>query len=174
MRGRGDVIWVQHAGGIHGFNTCVCFDPGEQVGAVALVNGRGDAGGLAMDLGAIAREAVRTAAPTIAPPPPIPETYRPLLGIYVDLEDGWVVLIEWRDGKLSLIDPTDDTWRPVLSPTENPYAFVVERGVRESGEPAVFDHLPDGRVASLFLASSTLQRLQPVEPVGGTNQPTDP
>jgi hypothetical protein len=46
--------------------------------------------------------------------------------------------------------------------------------VRESGEPAVFRQLPDGRVASLFLASSTLQRLQPVEPVGGTNQPTGP
>jgi len=38
----------------------------------------------------------------------------------------------------------------------------------------VFHHLPDGRVASLFLASSTLQRLQPVEPVRGTNQPTAP
>jgi CubicO group peptidase (beta-lactamase class C family) len=171
---KGDVIWVQHGGGIHGFNASVCFDPDRQVGAIALVNGRGDAGGLAMELGAIAREAVRTGAPTIAPPPPTPETYRPLLGIYVDLEDGWVVLVEWRDGKLSLIDPADDTWRPVLSPTQDPYAFVVEAGVRESGEPAVFRHLPDGRVASLFLASSTLQRLQPVEPVGGSNQPSDP
>jgi D-alanyl-D-alanine carboxypeptidase len=173
-RRRGDVIWVQHGGGVYGFNASVCFDPDDQVGAVALVNGRGDASGLAMDLGAIAREAVRTAAPTIASPPPIPETYRPLLGIYMDLEDGWVVRVEWRDGKLSLIDPTDDTWRPSLSPTEDRYAFVVEPGVRESGEPAVFHHLPDGRVASLFLASSTLQRLQPVEPVRGTNQPTAP
>ena len=171
---KGDVIWVQHGGGIHGFNASVCFDPDRQVGAIALVNGRGDAGGLAMELGAIAREAVRTGAPTIAPPPPTPETYRPLLGIYVDLEDGWVVLVEWRDAKLSLIDPTDDTWRPSLSPTDDPFAFVVEPGVRESGEPAVFRQLPDGRVASLFLASSTLQRLQPVEPVGGTNRPTDP
>jgi D-alanyl-D-alanine carboxypeptidase len=171
---KGDVIWVQHGGGIHGFNASVCFDPDRQVGAIALVNGRGDAGGLAMELGAIAREAVRTGAPTIAPPPPTPETFRPLLGIYVDLEDGWVVMVEWRDGRLSLIDPTDDTWRPSLSPTDDPFAFVVEPGVRESGEPAVFRHLPDGRVASLFLASSTLQRLQPVEPVGGTNQPTDP
>jgi CubicO group peptidase (beta-lactamase class C family) len=170
-RRRNDVIWVQHAGGVHGFNTSVCFDPEQQVGAVALVNGRGDAGGLAMDLGEIAREAVRTAAPRIAPPPPIPETYRPLLGIYVDLEDGWVVLVEWREGKLSMIDPTDDTWKAALSPTEDPYAFVVESGVRESGEPAVFHQLPDGRVASLFLASTTLQRLQPVESVRGTNQP---
>jgi hypothetical protein len=40
------------------------------------------------------------------------------------------------------------------------------------GEPAVFRHLPDGRVVSLFLASSTLQRLQPVEPVPGTSHPT--
>ena len=173
-RRRGDVIWVQHGGGVYGFNTSVCFDPDKQVGAVALVNGRGDAGGLAMDLGAIAREAVRTAAPTIAPPPPMPGPYRPLLGIYIDLEDGWLVRVEWRDGKLSLVDPTEDTWKPALAPTDDPYAFVVEPGVRESGEQAVFRHLPDGRVVSLFLTSSTLQRLEPVEPVPGTNPPTAP
>jgi hypothetical protein len=163
-RRRGDVIWVQHSGGVYGFNTSVCFDPNKQVGAVALVNGRGEAGGLAMDLGAIAREAVRMAAPTIAPPSPMPGTYRPLLGIYLDHEDGWLVRVEWRDGKLSLIDPTDDTWKPALAPTNDPYAFVVEPGVRESGEPAVFRHLPDGRVVSMFLASTTLQRLEPVMP----------
>jgi CubicO group peptidase (beta-lactamase class C family) len=161
-RRRGEVIWVQHGGGIYGFTTSVCFDPDEQVGVVALVNGRGNAEGLAMDLAEIAREALRTVAPRIAPPLPTPEAFRPLLGIYVDLVDGWVVLVEWRDGKLSLIDPTNDSWRPVLSPTDDPYAFVVERGVRESGEPAVFHHLPDGRVASLFLASLILRRLQPV------------
>jgi len=162
-RRRGDATWVQHGGGIYGFNTSVCFDPDERVGAIALLNGRGDAGGLAMDLGAIAREAVRAAAPAIAPRP-MPETYRPLLGIYVDPVDGWLVRVEWRDGKLSLIDPTDETWRPILAPTEDPYAFVVEPGVRESGEPAEFRHQADGRVASLFLASVTLQRLEPVEP----------
>lgn len=163
-RRRGDVIWVQHGGGIYGFNTSVCFDPKEQVGAVALMNGRGNADAIAMDLGTIAREALRAAAPTIAPPPPMPKSYRPLLGIYVDLEEGWLVRIEWRDGKLALIDPTDEAWRPILAPTADPYAFVVEPGVRESGEPAVFRRKADGIVVSLFLASLTLQRLEPVEP----------
>jgi hypothetical protein len=128
-----------------------------------LINGRGDAGGLAMDLATIAREAARAAAPTIAPPHPMPETYRRLLGLYLDLEEGWLVRVEWRDGMLALIDPTDETWRPILAPTEDPYAFVVEPGVRESGEPAVFRQQADGSVASLFLASLTLQRLEPVE-----------
>lgn len=173
-RRRGEVIWVQHGGGVYGFNASVCFDPDQQVGAIALVNGRGNADGLAMDLGEIAREALRAAAPTIAPPPPMPETYRPLLGIYVDPEDGWLVRIEWRDGKLCPIDPTDDAWRPILAPTEDPYAFIVEPAVRESGEPAVFRHLADGRVVSLFLASSTLQRLEPVEPTTGSSHHAAP
>jgi CubicO group peptidase (beta-lactamase class C family) len=161
---RGDVIWVVHGGGVYGFNTSVCFDPKEQVGAVVLINGRANADTIAIDLGMIAREAIRAAAPTIAPPPPMPEPYRPLLGIYVDLEEGWLVRVEWRDGKLALIDPTDEAWRPILAPTEDPYVFVVEAGVRESGEPAVFRHRADGLVVSLFLASLTLQRLEPVEP----------
>ena len=161
---RGDAIWVQHGGGIYGFNTCVCFDPKEKVGAVALINGRGNADAIAMDLGTIARDAVRAVAPTIAPPPPTPEPYRPLLGIYLDMEEGWLVRVEWRDGELALIDPTDEAWRPILTPTENPFAFVVGPGVRESGEPAAFRHSADGLVVSLFLVSSTLQRLGPVEP----------
>lgn len=133
------------------------------VGAVALINGRVDAGELAMDLGTIAREAAQASAPTIAPPPPMPETYGRLLGICLDLEEGWLVRIEWRDGMLALIDPTDETWRPILAPTGDPYAFVVEPGVRESGQPAVFRQRADGSVASLFLASVTLRRLEPVE-----------
>lgn len=161
---RDDGIWVQHGGGIYGFNTSVCFDPKEQVGAVALINGRGNADALAMDLGTIAREALRATAPTMAPPPSMPEPYRPLLGIYVDMEEGWLVRVEWRDGELALIDPTDEAWRPILAPTEDPYAFVVGPGVRESGEPAAFRHKADGSVVSLFLASSTLQRLEPVAP----------
>jgi hypothetical protein len=68
----------------------------KQVGAVAMVNGRGNADGLAMSRRSPKRPfEPRTA---IAPPPPMPGTYRPLLGIYLDLEDGWLVRVEWRDG----------------------------------------------------------------------------
>lgn len=159
---RDHVIWVQHSGGLHGFNSNVCFDPKHKVGAIALLNGIGDAPLLAMDLATIARDAVRAAAPTIEPAPALPEAYRGLLGIYADRESGWLIRLEWRDGKLSVIDPADATWRPTLTPTDKPDAFMVDLGVRQSGERAVFRRLADGRVASLFLAASTFMRLDQV------------
>jgi hypothetical protein len=156
------VTWVQHSGGIHGFTTCACFDPKEKVGAIALLNGDGDAEALAMDLGKIAREAVVAAAPAIELPAAMPDAYGPLLGIYVNVEQGLVVRLEWRDGKLTFVDPTEPTWVKVLEATEDPDAFLVEPGVRESGEPATFQRTPDGRVASVHLASETHVHLEPV------------
>lgn len=161
-RRREDVIWVQHSGGLHGFITDVCFDPKEKVGAIALLNGIGDAPALAMDLGTIVRDAVRAAPSAIEPPPPLPDAYRSLLGIYTHEEFGTVLRLEWRDGKLTCVDPDEKTWRPTLVPTDDPDVFVVEPGVREAGEPAVFRRLPDGRIASLFLAANTFKRLDPV------------
>ncbi len=157
-----DVIWVQHSGGLHGFTTNACFDPKQKVGAIALFNGVGDAAALAMDLGTIARDAAREAPPTLDPPTPMPESYRSLLGIYVDPESGTMVRVEWRDGKLACIEPTEETWRPLLAPTDDPNVFLVEPGVREAGEFAVFRRVPDGRVESLFLAAERLKRLDPV------------
>ncbi len=159
---RDDVIWVQHSGGLHGFNSNVCFDPKHKIGAIALVNGSCDAPVLAMDLATIGREAVLAAAPAIEPAPALPEAYRGLLGIYADRESGWLIRLEWRDGKLSVIDPADATWRPTLTPTGEPDVFIVDLGVRQSGERAVFRRLADGRVASLFLAASTFRRLDRV------------
>jgi hypothetical protein len=40
-----------HSGGHYGFITGVCFDPAKKVGAIALVNGMGNAPELAMQLG---------------------------------------------------------------------------------------------------------------------------
>lgn len=159
---RGEVIWVQHTGGLHGFTSDVCFDPKTKVGAIALLNGNGDPRTLAMDLATIAREAVLAAPPKIEPPPALPEAYRRLVGIYLAQEPGWLIKLEWRDGKLSVIDPDDATWRPTLTPTDQPDVFMVDLGVRQSGEQAVFRSLPDGRVASLFLAASTFMRLDRV------------
>ncbi|MGE5226956.1 MAG: serine hydrolase domain-containing protein [Planctomycetaceae bacterium] len=158
-----DVIWVQHSGGLHGFITNVCFDPKERVGAIALVNGLGDASTLAVELGSIARTAVREAAPTIAPPVPLPEAYRSLLGLYADPEYGTVARLEWRDGALTFVDPDQPEWRPTLAPSGTPDVFVVEPGVRESGEPCVFDRRADGRVRSVLLGPMTFARLDPVE-----------
>jgi CubicO group peptidase (beta-lactamase class C family) len=42
-----DVTWVQHSGGLPGFESNVCFDRGSRLGAIALVNGGADAAELA-------------------------------------------------------------------------------------------------------------------------------
>ena len=54
-----DVIWVQHSGGLPGHCTNVCFDPKSGLGAIALVNGDGDASALAMGLAGVARDAAQ-------------------------------------------------------------------------------------------------------------------
>ena len=40
--------------------------------------------------------------------------------------------------------------------------FLIEPGFRESGESAIFSRLPDGHVASIFIAAGTWVRLEPV------------
>lgn len=159
---RKDVIWVQHSGALHGFRSNICFHAKTRVGAIALINGLGDAATLAMDLGEIAREAVAAAAPRIEAAAPMPSEYRPLIGIYFDRELGLVLRVEWRDGKLTIVDPQLPGWRPTLAPSDKPDVFVIEPGVRESGDKAVFRRLPDGRVASVFIAAGTWMRLDPV------------
>lgn len=160
-RRRGEAVWIMHSGSLHGFRTCTCFDPKHRVGAIALLNGVGDASMLAMDLGTIAREAVAAAPPRIDPPAPIPEAYRPLLGLYFADDIGVVLRLEWRDGKLTFLVP-DDPAEPTLSPTGDPDVFLIDAGVRQSGEHCVFRRLADGRVASVFVAAGTYVRLAPV------------
>ena len=133
------VTWVQHSGGLHGFITNVCFDPKERVGAIVLLNGGMDAADLSMALGAIARTAVLGAAPVIEPPEPTPDAYRPLLGLYLSVDLGEAYRLEWRDAQLVFVDPGEPTWRPTLSPTDEPDVFTVDPGVRESGERVVFN-----------------------------------
>jgi CubicO group peptidase (beta-lactamase class C family) len=159
---RAEVIWVQHSGALHGFRSNVCFDPKHSVGAIVLVNGLTDASALAMDLGEIAREAAIAMPLTVEAPMPTPPQLRPLLGIYFDPELGLTRRVEWRDAKLTIVDPELADWRPTLAPTADPDIFVVERGMRESGEKVVFRRLADGRVASIFIAAGTWQRLEPV------------
>ena len=157
-----DVIWVQHSGALHGFRSNVCFDPRQRVGAIALLNGLADAAALSMALGEIAREAVAALSPHIEAPPATPPQYRELIGIYYDPDLGVLRRVEWRDAKLTILDSDVPVWRPTLAPTDDPNVFVVEPGVRESGETVVFRRLADGRVASVFIAAGTWQRLDPV------------
>jgi CubicO group peptidase (beta-lactamase class C family) len=160
---RHDVVWIQHSGGLHGFSSNICFDATHRVGAIALINGIGDAATLAMDLGEIAREAVVAVPPHVAAPEPTPERYRSLLGVYFASELGLTRRVEWRNGKLTMLAPDLPEWHPTLAPTDDPDVFVIEPGFRESGENAVFNRLPDGRVASVFIAAGTWTRLEPVE-----------
>ncbi len=159
---KGEVIWIQHAGGLNGFITNICFDPKERVGAIVLLNGIADAAVLSMELAAIARDAVREAAPSIEPAAPMPPAFRDLLGMYVDDEQAMIARVEWRDGALQIVDPDDAAWRPTLVPTENPDTFVIASGVRESGERVTFSRRLDGRVTSMFLAVATMVRFGPV------------
>jgi CubicO group peptidase (beta-lactamase class C family) len=159
---RGERIWITHSGALHGFRSNVCFDPKLEVGAIVLFNGVGDAATLSMELASIAREAVAALPPRVEAPAPTPEAYRELLGIYFDPDLGLVRRVEWRDGKLTILDPALPAWHPTLAPTADSNVFLIEPGFRESGENAVFNRLPDGRVASVFIAAGTWQRLDSV------------
>ncbi|HEV2414041.1 MAG TPA: serine hydrolase domain-containing protein [Candidatus Dormibacteraeota bacterium] len=159
---RGSVVWIQHSGALHGFRSNVCFDPKMRVGAIVLINGVAIAPVLSMDLAEIAREAVLAEPPRIEPPPPMPQAYRTLVGVYHDRDLGALMTLEWRDGKLMVVLPALPDWRPTLAPTENPDMFLIEPGVRESGENAVFRRTPDGRVAAVFIAAGTWLRLESV------------
>lgn len=165
-----EVIWVMHSGALHGFRSNVCFDPNQRIGAIALVNGVADAAALAMDLAGIARDAVLAAPPAIDPPTLMPHAYEPLLGIYLAKEEGVLLRLEWRDGKLTFIDPNLPAWRPTVAPTDTPDVFMIEPGFRQSGEHAVFHRAHDGRVASVFLAAGTYYKLDPHQPAPVTAQ----
>jgi CubicO group peptidase (beta-lactamase class C family) len=156
-------IWVQHSGGLPGFTSNVCFDPKEKIGAIVLVNGDSSPSGICMDLAEIGRRAVSAAPRPIEAPAPLPPEWGGLLGLYADPEYALLVRVEWRDGKLSLLAAGEDDWRPTLAPTQTADRFLVSPGVRESGEACVFHRRPDGRVASMMIATTSLRRLDPVD-----------
>ena len=164
---RDDAVWIQHSGGLPGYRSNACFDPGTRVGAVVLLNGGGDAAALAMDLAGIGRRAVLARPRGIEAPVPVPVQWRPLLGLYA-LPAGPgqaydVLRLEWRDGQLTFLDPAEPAWRPVLEPAGEPDVFVVGPGHRQSGELVRFRRRADGRVTSAFLAEFTLVRLDPLD-----------
>ncbi len=161
---RDDVSWIQHSGGLPGFSANACFDRKSRVGAVVLVNGIADASGLAMTLGQTARGLVAASAPVLALPPPAPPDVRSLLGVYAPPDFGWLVRLEWRDGKLTVIDSANPDEYVQLEPGAEAGTFVVAAGFRESGEPVGIRRRPDGTVVSLALGGQTVARLDPAMP----------
>jgi hypothetical protein len=157
-----DVTWVQHSGGLPGFVSNACFDRTNRVGAIVLVNGQADASDLAMALGAQARELVAAAPPRLGVPTPTPADLRPLLGLYAPANMSFVIRVEWRDGKLAVVEGDGPGQVMPLERGREPGTFVAAPGFRLSGEPIVFQRGPDGKVTSILAASGTLVRLDPV------------
>ena len=162
---RDDVIWIGHSGGLPGFTTTVCFDPREQVGAVVLMNGTTASAEIGIDLASIARRLILAQPRAVTAPAPMPAEFGPLLGLYArhDL-GGWVLRLEWRDGKLSFVAPDATVWP--LVPTGDPDVFALAPGSGLPGENATFRRRADGRVFSVFLIGSTWIRLDRVAESG--------
>ena len=154
-----DVTWIQHSGGLPGWVSNACFDRTSRVGAIVLVNGSADAPALAMALGAKARELAQAATPLLVPPPPTPVDMRPLLGLYAPADMSELIRVEWRDGKLVIVQGDDTV---PLEPGRETGSFVVAPGFRPSGEPLVFRRRPDGTVTGMLTGAGTLVRLDPV------------
>ena len=157
---RDGVSWIQHSGGLPGFTTSVCFDPGQQVGAIVLHNGMSFTAEIACELAVIAGRLAGAAPSAVEGPAPAPAEYRPLLGLYArDGLGGGVLSLEWRAGKLVFGIPEFPSWRLVLEPTGDPGVFIAGPGSDLSGEKVIFRRHQDGRVLSVLVVQGTYLRL---------------
>jgi D-alanyl-D-alanine carboxypeptidase len=154
-----NVTWVQHSGGLPGFTSNACFDRSSRVGAIVLVNGEADASALAMSLAAAGRALAEAAVPEVRRPVPTPPDVAALLGFYAPPDMSFLVKIEWRDGKLTLVDTSEPGEKVPLDRAAEPGSFVVAPGYRQSGEPVTFGRQADGTVDSLAFGGGTLARL---------------
>jgi hypothetical protein len=157
-----DTVWVQHSGGLPGFITNACFHPAERVGAIALLNGVAPAPDLAMEIGALALEAVKKAPMPAKLPPPMPAAYGELLGIYGEPSEAMLTRLEWRDGKLVMLDTAEPDWKLTLLPLDEPDRFTVDWFQRESGEPVTFHRDADRRVTGVTIGPYSLRRFEPL------------
>jgi CubicO group peptidase (beta-lactamase class C family) len=157
-----DVTWVQHSGGLPGFAANACFDRATGVGAIVLVNGAADASDLAMALGGQARELAQAAPPRLAGAARMPAELGPLLGLYAPADMSFLLRIEWRDGKLAVVEGEGPGEIMPLEQGREPGGFVVAPGFRQSGEPLVFQRRADGAVTSMLIGGGSLVRLDPV------------
>ncbi len=109
---KGERVLHGHGGAMPGFLAgCYAYrDEHERAGAVVLTNtgGRADPEGLAADLLVAALDADPRPAPAWTPGP-VPDAVRPLLGPW--WAEGSEVLVEWRDGALTMIGRGGKEWR---------------------------------------------------------------
>jgi len=159
-----DVTWIGHSGGIPGFTSTICFDPATQVGAVVLANGTSTTAALGFELAAAARELARGLPPALdTPPAPTPERFRPLLGVYARASlGGWLLRLEWRDGKLAFTAAESPGWQVILTPTADPDRFGIADGSAVPGDSVTFRRSAGGRVVSAFFLDFTWERLDRV------------
>jgi CubicO group peptidase (beta-lactamase class C family) len=161
---RADRIYVGHAGGTPGFSARVAFSVPHGVGTIVLLNGRGRATDLALDI-ADAVVAARVAATPARERPrrgAAPDAVRPYLGAYAwpDFEE--TLRVEWRGGALALVWAGGDGAAPRLESTGEPDTFSI-RGGREIGERCVFRRDAAGRVLGVDLAGYPLTRSHPID-----------
>jgi CubicO group peptidase (beta-lactamase class C family) len=161
-----NVTWVQHSGGLPGFESNACFDRGSRVGAIVLVNGSVTAGdgvaGMAMSLAARARELANAAAPKLTAPAPTPADLVPLLGLYAPVDMSFLLRVEWREGKLAIVEGSGPGETILVHRGNEPGSFVVAPEFRQSGEPVLFQRRADGVVTSMLLGGGSFVRLDPV------------
>ena len=155
-----DVSWIQHSGGLPGFTTSVCFDPGAAGRRHRLAQRnqlhRRDCPRAGCDRSPPGR--VRTVSGSGASA--APAQYRPLLGLYARTGlGGGVLSLEWRAGKLAFLIPEIPSWQLALEPTSNPDVFIAGPGSDFSGENVIFRRHGDGRVISVLLVQGTYLRL---------------
>jgi D-alanyl-D-alanine carboxypeptidase len=154
------VSWIGHSGGLPGFSTSVCFDPGQQVGAIVLHNGPSFTAELARELAVIARRMAGSAPSAAAVPAAAPAQYRALLGLYARAGlGGGVLSLQWRAGRLAFGIPEIPSWQLALEPTSSPDVFIAGPGSDLSGENVIFRRRADGRVISVLLVHGTYLRL---------------
>jgi CubicO group peptidase (beta-lactamase class C family) len=156
----GEVVLVGHSGALWGYLSNVSFSVSGKVGAIVLLNGVGPAPKLARDLIEALLPALKEAEDRaeVAQPVPSPAAYRELLGEYRDRDDGDDTVIEWRDGKLMLLEQRPGVPHHELLPTDDPLVFTIQ-GARPGGEAIVFGRGADGRIVRCNAAGYPLIRL---------------
>ncbi len=74
----------------------------------------------------------------------------------------FLLRVEWRDGKLAIVEGTGPGETVPLERGSEPASFVVALGFRQSGEPVTFQRRADGTVTSMLMSLGSLLRLGPV------------
>jgi hypothetical protein len=85
-----------------------------------------------------------------------------LLGVHAPADMSFLLRVEWRDGKLTIVEGSGPGETVPLE-RDRAASFVVAPGFRRSGEPVVFLRRADGTVTSMLIGVlGSLMRLDPV------------